>query len=512
MPVYSTLATAAGTLLLATSAHYLANLASARRTRASLIGRRTGVVFLFQGEALVSATKPARARIMDTEPAASDWARFLALYAPQFPGLSRRIPMLPDLGEMVFDKADDGSRLLCTWHDGHMRIALEETPHEERDHACLRALEHENATLRGIVNATPVPLWQTNQDGDVTWANAPYLALSDARHDAASWPPAQIVDPAALRGPEPHVRIALDIPETADTWFDVMPRESGDGTVFTAIPATQTVAAETALEEFTQTFATTFSHLTIGLAIFDRERRLVVFNPALTDLTRLGSDFLVSKPQLTTFFDRLRDMHMLPEPRDYKSWRQHVEDLITAAEGGTFEECWTLPTGATYRVTGRPHADGAIGFVIEDITAEVSLTCRFRAEIETGQAVMNSLSEAIAVFARDGSLLMANDAYAKLWGHDPMETLEEANIITSTRLWDAKCAPGPMWTEARSFVTGKRDMEEWRGSARLWDGRRLKCRFTPLPSGRTLIGFEPERITAPLHNVLADRAAARLGA
>ena len=62
---------------------------------------------------------------------------------------------------------------------------------------------------------------------------------------------------------------------------------------------------------------------------------------------------------------------MMPEPKDYRSWRQQMSDLEAAAQNGTYEETWALPTGQTYRVTGRPHPDGAVALLFEDISAEV---------------------------------------------------------------------------------------------------------------------------------------------
>ena len=67
--------------------------------------------------------------------------------------------------------------------------------------------------------------------------------------------------------------------------------------------------------DFVQTLTKTFAQLSVGLAIFDADRRPVLFNPALGDLSLLPADFLIARPTLFSFLDRLRDNRMIPEPK-----------------------------------------------------------------------------------------------------------------------------------------------------------------------------------------------------
>jgi hypothetical protein len=87
-----------------------------------------------------------------------------------------------------------------------------------------------------------------------------------------------------------------------------------------------------------------------------------LFNPALIDLTALPADFLSARPNLLSFFDRLRDHRMMPEPKNYGSWRHQMADLVAAAADGRYQETWSLPSGAVYSVSGQPHPDGAVAF------------------------------------------------------------------------------------------------------------------------------------------------------
>ncbi len=162
---------------------------------------------------------------------------------------------------------------------------------------------------------------------------------------------------------------------------------------------------------FVQTLTKTFAQLSVGLAIFDADRRLVLFNPALHDLTLLPAEFLIARPTLFSFLDRLRDHQMIPEPKDYSSWRDQMGALESAAAEGSYHETWPLPNGQTFRVTGKPHPNGAIAFLLEDISDEVSLTRKFRSQIDISAAVIDNLETAICVFSSSGSLVLANECH-----------------------------------------------------------------------------------------------------
>jgi hypothetical protein len=59
----------------------------------------------------------------------------------------------------------------------------------------------------------------------------------------------------------------------------------------------------------------------------------------------------------------------------------------TAANGAAFEETWALPDGRTFRVSAAPHPDGALAFLIEDVTSDTHLKRSFRAELDAEPAL-----------------------------------------------------------------------------------------------------------------------------
>ncbi|WP_288925941.1 PAS-domain containing protein [uncultured Maritimibacter sp.] len=465
------------------------------------VGERGAITFVFENESLLDATTSARDLLASAPHRGTDWARLSILLEPRFPGLEAWIFELADLGAMERVSNDGTSLLRAEWHDGLARITLTSTGVDDTeigpDKYAVAALNRELDTLRAATDRTPFPIWQEDASGVITWCNRAYLDLADSMEEGGqsyNWPPTRLfAGPTAEDSSDAESRrerMALT-PTGEETrhWFEVETRLNGDGQICTAIPADDLVKAEVSRTEFVTTLSKTFASLPIGLAIFSRSRELAMFNPALLDLTTLPVDFLVSKPSLAAFLDRLREMQMMPEPKDYKSWRQRISDLVDAARNGTYEESWTLPGGQTYRVTGRPHPDGAVAFLFEDISAEIGLARRYRAEIETAQATLDALPSAIAVFSTSGVLTLSNSHYAGLWVTEDGADPSTMPIYEAVELWRDAALPSAVWDQIKGAVGHAGPRETVETGISLKDGRSLICRIVPLPRGFTLIEF-----------------------
>ncbi|MBV1866433.1 MAG: PAS-domain containing protein [Marinosulfonomonas sp.] len=462
--------------------------------------------FLFAGDHLVDASEPARDLLGPVPVGQTDWECFQIALKADFPDLGKIRAALPDNKEQNVASPTGSGRLTAQWRNGLVRVVLErDEPSGDKIGVAadqLAAMEREIETLRTTADAAPFLVWRQTADGAINWANNAYLDMarrSDPDAAVQSWPPAKIFVPAQLKnmdGLPQSQRLTVHLPgETDPRWFECTETPIGDEILFTAVSADKTVQSEQALRAFMQTLTKTFAHLKTGLAIFDKQRRLALFNPALTDLTSLPPDFLSGRPTLHAFLDRLRDKRMIPEQRDYKSWRQQISELEDAAQNGTYEDIWSLASGQTYRISGHPHPDGALAFLMEDISAEISLTRRFRMQLETGQSVLDSFDEAIAVFSPSGALTLSNEQYTRLWAVDPSETIVDCDIIAATKLWSGSCAPTPVWGDAREFISAVGGRAEWLADVRLLDGRNLVCRFTPITGGSTLVGFSQQQAT-----------------
>lgn len=472
------------------------------------------IIFLFDEERLIDATPAAQKLLESTTVVGSDWSRLANLLRFRFPNLENSICRLAETKRVEVPSADaSGEKIVADWQNGVARIMISDgasvAETAQADHHVQAAIEAELETLRMIVRSAPVAVWKQGADGTITWVNEVYFSLLEdvcGPEEAHCWPP-KVLFPIAGVGDGGIISPFRATLHPADgrpqRWYECQGYTIGDEFLCFATQADGVVRAEEALREFVQTLSKTFADLPIGLAVFDKSRKLALFNPALTDLTALDIGFLSSRPTLFAFLDQLREKRRIPEQRDYRSWRQRMSDLEASAASGFVQENWTLPTGQTLRVTGRPHPDGAVAFLFEDISAEISLTRRFRSEIELGQTVIDSIEEGIAVFSPAGTLSFSNAAYAALWGADPASTLAEIGIADATRQWQGATEPSPIWADLREFLSKRSDRADWTATVRLKNGPELLCRFQPLSGGATLVGFT-ENVTPPQGRAKAE--------
>lgn len=434
----------------------------------------------------------------------------IAVQGDELARLRRLLALDFDQIDMLTAPAESGGDHSVLSRNGRLQI-LRETAGDEvrleiaprateipaiRDPDILDADANELQTLRAMVHHTPFHLWRENPKGEVVWANRSYLdqVLSSMGPERAEvWPipalfPNLRSSPSAGASMPRRLRSAVASGDE-NGWFDCHVTEIDGDRLCTAFRADEAVRSEARRRELTQTLTKTFADLSIGLAIFDRTRRLALFNPALADLTSLPVEFLSTRPSLVGFLDQLREHRVMPEPRDYRAWRKSIAEIETSSMKGTYTDTWSLPDGRTYKITGRPHPDGAMAFLLEDITAEMSLTRRFRAQLEQSQSVIDALDDAVAIFAASGELTFSNKAYKALWNHPSEDTVLGSTAVEATRHWHSLTVPTPVWGDFRDFVQQRHERAEWTAEIAMLDGRRLSCRFLPQKGGATLAIF-----------------------
>lgn len=382
------------------------------------------------------------------------------------------------------------------------------TPKQTNDlvlpkHPPLKTPESPTLVPHPVGETAPLPIWEEESNGTITWCNRFYQELAGktgATSDKNAIPrlfnPGQILKPGATPPSEFKRSTVLTTNkrgEKTEQTFELQSFVSGTRALHFASDATRLVRAEQNLRKFTQTMTKTFADLPIGLAIFDRSRRLVIFNPGLLDLTGLKPEWLSARPSLGDFLNQLREYRMLPEKKDFHKWRAKITEFEKSGEEGHYRETWCLPNGLTYRVSGHPHPDGAIAFLFEDISAEVSLTRKFRRELVVSESVFDNLSKAVAVFNRDGSFLMSNLLYTEIWGASDADKILPRSIAAISAGWAEQCQPSPIWGDFRDFVTEFGEKAEWTATVEHKLHGEIDCRFCPTEGGTTLVEFSPRR-------------------
>ncbi|WBU63811.1 PAS-domain containing protein [Paracoccus aerodenitrificans] len=473
-----------------------------RHVKASLTeGLLEPCIFLYNNEKLLDATRPAKA-ILDGC-ASSTLTSLKTRLARCFPDLSELDNMLAAEGRAILSGKDTaGVRLTAEKTiSGAIRLTLVQPENTEAgiviDALSYKAMEDELGLLREVVDNAPMLVSRRDSSNEITWVNSPYLALSetlDPQH--TKWPLPDILGGTAGtdRTRRHAIPSGLDS-QAAVNWYECHQHIATHGTITYALNADAKVQAEETHREFLRSLTNTFAELSIGLAVFDRQRILQLFNPALSDLTGLPTPFLTARPSLSSVLDELRDRRMVPERRDYNEWRKGLLALEAGEDSGYFAEKWSLPGDRTYRVSGRPYGGGAAVLLFEDITPEVSRVRDLREELQKINDVMNTLDEALILFDALGQALLANQSYLTLWREEPRD------LSAALTLWRGDWSEAPGLAELEQKLTSSDTVSACRGVLfGPGDTGILNWSLSPLPGGRRLVRFTPASASQTAHH------------
>jgi PAS domain-containing protein len=460
--------------------------------------RHNDAIFIFDGETLIDSSPEGRALLSTRPGRGSAWTRLSDWLAATFPEAQEKMRALNQSGRFTLASADGAPQRLLLQGEmrgGLLRLTVSDASPGAAEGGEARVsvalLSDEVDGLRDIALHAPWLCWRERPDGQVIWANAAYLLkLEDVLTEDAvvRWPLPKMFT-GKIETSARTARQALERRDGNRDWFDVNVIDLGTSRLFFAQPADSAVRAETMLRDFVQNLTRAFSHVPVGIAVFDPQRRLTMFNPALTDLTGLPVEVLSTRPTLIALLDAMRDRNLLPEPRDYRSWRRQLAGMEDASATGIYEADWSMPGGQTYHVVGRPQPDGSLVLMFDDISNEMNRVQRYRADLELGQAVIDTVDDAIAVFSPSGQLAMSNAAYGRLWGHDHGHGLQSGAIGDLVGFWQSRSAPSPIWQRIADYVTREEDSASWEDVTRLSDGRLIFCEVKPLAGGATLATF-----------------------
>lgn len=491
----------AGTLL-AVAAYYLLE---TRKGQSAFVGSAPDPLptFLFDDRKLLDASNGAM-RLLDGRPDdIPEWDTLILALSNCFQGFEDTLETLADgaTATCISDINPDMSVELERF-GSKVRIGIKgDDPTKTPD--VLLSLTHQSERTRfealsNIADSAPQLIWKEDRDGKVVWCNKTYLRYCDK---AASSEPAKVplwpakrlfgdlVPPDRISHVAAKTRHSLRLAEEeAEHWFSISSLPVPDGTLNFATSANDEVRAERVYRDFMQTFAKTFAQLSIGLAIFDRSHRLTMFNPSLIEMTGLSSPFLSARPTIHAVLDHLRESRKLPEPKNYTEWRSQFVEMLDADKSETYLQTWNLPDGQTLRVTGRPYPDGAFAFLFEDISAEMTLTRRFRAELQTSQAVIDTIPNAIAVFSASNTLVASNKAYADLWNTSG-EAVINSDLRSAIDTWKSGAAPTTFWSNIENLAAGADDKTDLSSQILLRNGRVISCSAKSIGGGMTMVTF-----------------------
>jgi len=378
----------------------------------------------------------------------------------------------------------------------------------------LNTHEWAQETLRGLIEEAPIIAWHRAAEGEINWSGGEIKAR------AGSVAAAQAVDlivartklnnQPVLAGQPQKSRIEIVVNEGMETVsLHVIEIVRPDGSrIGFATDAGTATSAERTLTRFVQTMTETFAHLTVGLAIFDRNQTLALFNPALVTMWQVEPAWLARRPSLRDIIDELRATRRLPELQDFHKWRTRLIDLFENTEAADYEELWHLADGSNIRVLARPHPHGSLAFIFDDVTERMRLEQRYRHSIDLRRSTLDRLNEGVAVFGANGLLQFVNQAFHEIWGTDTESVFPAMHARQLVSMCETMTKETDVWHRLHGYITGEENRRAWTAQLTMESRRILTARFAPLPDGSTMAVFADITRSEHVSKQLAARSAA----
>ena len=401
----------------------------------------------------------------------------------------------------VFDSTDTHARL----------VAAEREAEEARaDYAALSAL----------IETAPVPMWFRRPDGRLRLVNVAYArAVGCEDAEAAARGQIELLEPSGDGTPSEAARAVFERGEAGDrtvgATIDGRRRAlrvtevpvPGEGVAGVALDVEEAERRARALRAFQDAQRSMLDRLSVGVAQFDAERKLVFANQPFRRSFAVAPGAVRSGTDFERLLTQAREQGRTPEVRDFPAWR--AEHAAWFAAGDALEEDWSLPGGVHLRIVGQPMPDGGLVLVAEDRTREHALSAARDSLLRTRTATFDSLFEALAVFAPDGKLQLWNRRFAGVWGIEPdlldgHPSAPEIVEAIAPHLADRRKAEG-----VGQIIRGATlDRREGAGRVALADGRTLELAGVPLPDGNGLLTVLDITDSQKVEDNLRQRAAA----
>jgi len=355
------------------------------------------------------------------------------------------------------------------------------------------------AALVGLIEAAPVPMWFRAQDMKLQLVNRAYVeAVGASDADIVVKDQIELLESLDGKSPSEIARSTLTAQRKAERivattihgerrTLRVSDLPIGqDGVAGYAIDIEEQEQQAREFRAFREAQRAMLDQLSIGVAQFDAKEQLIFANRPFRRLFGVTSEATEQKIRFERFLTEAREQNRTPEVRDFPEWRREHSAWFGSTD--TLEEAWPLPGGTHLRIVAQPMPDGGLVLIAEDRTEQLALSATRDTLLRTRTATLDSLFEALAIFAPDGSVQLWNRSFAGTWGltsefldtHPSAEALLEA--IAENLSKPAKAADIGAVVRAATL-----DRREKGGRIELKDGRSLEFAGIPLPDGNGLL-------------------------
>jgi signal transduction histidine kinase len=376
------------------------------------------------------------------------------------------------------------------------------------------------AALVGLIEAAPMPMWFRGSDLTLQLVNQAYVDAVGAT-TAAEVVQSQIelLEPEEGRSPADIARATLTSQAKSERIIaatihgarrtlrvsDLPLGLEGVAGYAIDIEEQQQVARE--FRAFRDAQRALLDQLSVGVALFDGEERLTFANRPFRRLFSLTEEAIEAHTPFQRFLAEARERGRTPEVRDFPEWRRERTGWFGMQD--TQEEAWPLPGGTHLRVVAQPMPDGGLILITEDRTESLALSAVRDTLLRTRTATLDSLFEALAIFAPDGSVQLWNRSFAGTWGLTPelLDLHPSADELLSA-IGRNLVNPEEAGLIGAAVRAATLDRREKGGQVDLADGRTLRFAGIPLPDGNGLLTVLDITASQKAEQALRERAEA----
>ncbi len=376
------------------------------------------------------------------------------------------------------------------------------------------------AALVGLIEAAPMPMWFRGSDLTLQLVNQAYVDAVGAS-TAAEVVQSQIelLEPEDGRSPADIARATLTSQAKSERIIaatihgarrtlrvsDLPLGLEGVAGYAIDIEEQQQVARE--FRAFRDAQRALLDQLSVGVALFDGDERLTFANRPFRRLFSLAEDAIEAQTPFERFLAEARERGRTPEVRDFPEWRRERTGWFGMQD--TQEEAWPLPGGTHLRVVAQPMPDGGLILITEDRTESLALSAVRDTLLRTRTATLDSLFEALAIFAPDGSVQLWNRSFAGTWGLTPelLDLHPSADELLSA-IGRNLVNPEEAGLIGAAVRAATLDRREKGGQVDLADGRTLRFAGIPLPDGNGLLTVLDITASQKAEQALRERAEA----
>ncbi len=360
-----------------------------------------------------------------------------------------------------------------------------------------------------ILNMLPIYVWQRNADLNLVFCNKKYADALETSVQTVVSNNMKLPTTTSSRGASlEQMALASGKPQTSRKHviinggrklleFTEFPLNTKTSQIGYAIDITEEEKIQKEYETYKKQTNQTFNQISVPIAIFDINTKLIFANSAIQKLFEIEESYAMSQPYFGEIVDLLMEKRKLPEVSDHQKFKQkllnYFRDIVDP-----YHLFVHTPDNHSLNIIMSPNYGGGLIIVCEDITEKITIEREYNALSAVQKATLDHLHDGILVFGTDNRIKMINPAITSIWQISDENNCYDMHIKT---FFSSQSDLFISLDDYETWISQVINMGEQRnavsGIINLKSGKNIDYAYVPLPDGLNLIRFADitDRIT-----------------